>query len=422
MSNNAAVTADGGEIGRAQALQARACGVAPSVHMNPVLLKPQSEIGAQIVVQGRVVGAAQGARLPGAEAEADGAPCSTASRASRARPTSCWSKAPAAPRRSTCAPTTSPTWASRAPPDCPVVLIGDIDRGGVIAQIVGTRAVLEPDDAAMIVGFLVNKFRGDASLFDGRHGAASTSAPAGARFGLVPFFAAAARLPAEDAVALDAAASRAAAPAIDDRRADACRTSPISTISIRCGWSPSVRLVFVAPGEPLPPCRSRHPARHQGDASPTSRSFRAQGWDIDLLAHVRRGGRVLGLCGGYQMLGRSDRRPATASKGRPATVAGLGLLDVETDARPARRRSRRSRATRLANGAPFAGYEMHVGRTRGPGLRAAAAALSPTAASDGAMSARRPRRAAAMCMACSPTTRSARAWLAALGASVRLCL
>ena len=139
MSNNAAVTADGGEIGRAQALQARAAGVAPTVHMNPVLLKPQSEIGAQVVVQGRCSAPRKAARIPGAEA------ATAAARAGELRPSAartpiwCWSRAPAARRRSICARTTSPTWALRARPTTPVVLIGDIDRGGVIASLVGTK-------------------------------------------------------------------------------------------------------------------------------------------------------------------------------------------------------------------------------------------------------------------------------------------
>src|SRR5438270_2676555 len=164
MSNNAAVTPDGGEIGRAQALQARAARVAPSVHMNPVLLKPQSEIGAQVVVHGKVFATAKAAdyqRLKGElmrpvlgsfaqlRAEADLVLVEGAGSASevnlRANDIANMGFARAA--------------------DVPVVLIGDIDRGGVIAQIVGTKAVVDPDDAKMVVGFLVNKFRGDASLF-----------------------------------------------------------------------------------------------------------------------------------------------------------------------------------------------------------------------------------------------------------------
>ena len=200
MSNNAAVTADGGEIGRAQALQARACGVAPSVHMNPVLLKPQSDVGAQVVVQGKVVGNAPAREYQALKPKLLGAVLDSFARLRQTR-TSCSSKARAARPRSICARATSPTWASRAPPNCPVVLVGDIDRGGVIAQIVGVKAALAPEDAAMIVGFIVNKFRGDASLF--RSGMMALEAHTRWRaFGLLPFFADAARLPAEDAFGL----------------------------------------------------------------------------------------------------------------------------------------------------------------------------------------------------------------------------
>ena len=169
MSNNAAVTADGGEIGRAQALQARACRVAASVHMNPVLLKPQSDVGAQVVVRGQVTGNATArdfqAMKPGLlsgildsferlKAEADIVLVEGAGSAAevnlRANDIANMGFARAA--------------------DVPVVLIGDIDRGGVIAQIVGTPAVLDPADAALVAGFLVNKFRGDPSLFQTGHG------------------------------------------------------------------------------------------------------------------------------------------------------------------------------------------------------------------------------------------------------------
>src|ERR1700743_203459 len=164
MSNNAAVTADGGEIGRAQALQARAARVPPSVHMNPVLLKPQSEIGAQIVVQGKVHGSAKAAALQHIKrellpyvlesfeqlrGEADIVLVEGAGSASEVNL-----------RQNDIA---NMGFAQAA--GVPVVLIGDIDRGGVIASLVGTKAVLAADDAALIRGFIVNKFRGDPALF-----------------------------------------------------------------------------------------------------------------------------------------------------------------------------------------------------------------------------------------------------------------
>ena len=214
----------------------------------------------------------------------------------------------------------------------PVVLVGDIDRGGVIAAIVGTNAVLAPGDRARIVGYLINRFRGDVTLFD--DGLTEIGTRTGwPSFGVVPWFADAWRLPAEDAVALerpsggapdrgDAASGRAVMVAVPrlSRIANFDDLDPLRA-------EPGVDLRIIAPGRPLP-----------GDADlvllPGSKStigdlafLRAQGWDIDLAAHVRRGGRVLGLCGGYQMLGRLVRDP-DGVEGPAGEAAGLGLLDV----------------------------------------------------------------------------------------------
>lgn len=360
MSNNAAVTADGGEIGRAQALQARACRVAPSVHMNPVLLKPQSDVGSQVIVLGQVIGNAtardfqpmKAALLPkivasfeGLKAEADIVLVEGAGSAAevnlRANDIANMGFARAA--------------------DVPVVLIGDIDRGGVIAQIVGTKAVIDPADAAMIAGFLVNKFRGDPTLFaDGMTMMAErTGWPA---LGLIPHFGAAGRLPAEDAVALDkreAAGSGGIVIAVP-KLAHIANFDDLDPLKLE----PSVRLVMVRPGEALP-----------GDADlvilPGSKAtladladFRRNGWDIDLQAHVRRGGRVLGLCGGYQMLGRIVADPG-GIEGPPGSAPGLGLLDVET-VLTGDKTLTAANGTSVPDGAPFNGYEMHVGCTEGP--------------------------------------------------------
>ena len=359
MSNNAAVTVEGGEIGRAQALQARACGVAPSVDMNPVLLKPQSDIGAQVVVQGRVVGAAAArdyykltsrlmrsvldsyARL---RDEADLVLIEGAGSAAevnlRQRDIANMGFARVA--------------------EAPVVLIGDIDRGGVIAQLVGTKAVIAPEDAEMIVGFLVNKFRGDPSLFD--DGMRFIAERTGWRaLGLVPFFPPAHRLPPEDAVVLDSAPN--------DKQADVTIAVPmLSRIANFDDFDPlrlepNVRLVMVPPGEPLPLADLVILPGTKATISDLA-FFRAQGGDIDLFAHVRRGGRALGICGGYQMLGRRLADPQ-GLEGPAAEVQGLGLIDVETIL-TSEKALRSVSGICLVNGAPFSGYEMHVGRTRGP--------------------------------------------------------
>jgi adenosylcobyric acid synthase len=357
MSNNAAVTADGGEIGRAQALQARACGVEPSVHMNPVLLKPQSEIGSQIVVQGKVVGAAKAREYQGwkprlltsvlesfavCKARADIVLVEGAGSAAEVN------------LRANDIANMGFARASRTP----VVLIGDIDRGGVIAQIVGTRAVLDPDDAALVQGFLVNKFRGDPTLFD--DGMKLIEARSGwPAFGLVPHFAESHRLPAEDSVALERAApaTGGACVVVVPRLPHIANFDDFDPLASE----PGVRLVFAPPGAPLPPADLIVLPGSKATLADL-KALRAQGWDIDILAHARKGGKVLGICGGYQMLGRTVADPQ-GIEGPPETVAGLGLLDVSTVLGGDKTLLR---VSGQANGAPFTGYEIHVGRTLGP--------------------------------------------------------
>jgi adenosylcobyric acid synthase len=360
MSNNAAVTVDGGEIGRAQALQARAARVSPNVHMNPVLLKPQSQIGAQVVVHGRVFGTAKAAAYQQMKPdlmrfvlesfyhlkdEADIVLVEGAGSASEVNL-----------RQNDIA---NMGFARKA--DAPVILIGDIERGGVIASIVGTKAVLDPGDAAMIRGFVVNKFRGDPSLFaDGL--TAISRATGWAALGLIPFFPDACHLPDEDTLALDRPARRRAdariviAVPILPRIANFDDLDPLEA-------EPNVDLVRIKPGSALP-----------GDADlvilPGSKAtvadlatLRQAGFDIDIAAHVRRGGMVLGLCGGYQMLGRTISDP-DGIEGPLGTVEGLGLLDVATVLSAEKRLVPVTGTT--TDGISFSGYEMHMGRTEGP--------------------------------------------------------
>ncbi|MCJ2107050.1 cobyric acid synthase [Methylobacterium sp. E-041] len=383
MSNNAAVTADGGEIGRAQALQARAAGVAPSIHMNPVLLKPQTEVGAQVVVQGRMVATVKARDYQAWKPRLLEAVLDSFDRLRTQADLILVEGAGSASEVNLRAGDIANMGFARAT-DTPVVLLGDIDRGGVIASLVGTKAVIDPDDAAMIVGFLVNRFRGDPSLFsDGMDLIARHTG--WASLGLIPHFPEAARLPAEDVLGLvgsaGPAATRIAVP-VFPRIANFDDLDPLRA-------EPAVEVVLVRPGEAIP-----------GDAAlvllPGSKTtiddlefVRAQGWDVDLHAHLRRGGRVLGLCGGYQMLGRTLSDP-DGIEGEARTVPGLGLLAVDTVMTPLKRLEAVS-GTSLPDGMPFTGYEMHVGDTTGadaerPLLRLADGRADGAVSADGLVS------------------------------------
>ncbi|HWK33689.1 MAG TPA: cobyric acid synthase [Hyphomicrobium sp.] len=381
MSNNAAVTHDGGEIGRAQALQARAAGVPPSVHMNPVLLKPQSNVGAQVVVQGRVLGNAKAAAYQTLKADLMAAVMDSFGRLSAEADIVLVEGAGSASEVNLRAnDIANMGFACRAV--VPVVLIGDIDRGGVIASLVGTKAVLSAQDVRMIEGFIVNKFRGDPALFqDGMaHIAELTEWRS---LGLVPYFQNAHRLPEEDALGIQRHAS--------NRSAGKTRVVVLAYPRISnfddfdpLRLEPSVDLTFIKPGTPIP-----------GDAAlvilPGSKAtiadlqaLRDTGWDVDLRAHLRRGGQVLGICGGYQMLGRTISDPA-GMEGDVGCTQGLGLLNIET-VLTGEKTLLEVAGVCARSGASFRGYEMHVGRTAGADCDRALLTFAD-GRGDGAMSA-----------------------------------
>ena len=386
MSNNAAVAdipgdnnAGGGEIGRAQWLQAIACGVAPSVHMNPVLLKPQTDVGAQVIVQGKVFGEARARDYQALKGQLMDAVLDS------------WNKVGEGADLVIVEGAGSPAeinlrnrdianmgFATRA--NVPVVLVGDIDRGGVIASVAGTHLILPEEDRRMIVGYLINKFRGDVSLFD--DGIRSIEKFTGWRcFGVVPWLKAAARLPSEDSVVLERLASgetralKVAVPMLG-RIANFDDLDPLKA-------EPQVEVVFVPPGKPLP-----------ADAGlvviPGSKStigdllkFRENGWDRDLLAHCKRGGHVVGICGGFQMLGRSVHDP-DGIEGSVTEAEGLGLLDVETVMEP-EKTVRNVSARSVQFDLPLEGYEIHLGHTTGPDTIRPSAIINGV--EDGAISA-----------------------------------
>tara|TARA_R110002111_G_scaffold33277_2_gene66999 strand:- start:67 stop:1530 length:1464 start_codon:yes stop_codon:yes gene_type:complete len=377
MSNNAAVTIEGGEIGRAQALQARAARTPLLNDMNPVLLKPQTDIGAQVIVQGKMYGTAAardyqaikqellpkvlesfhriGENVDLVLIEGAGSPAEVNLRANDIA---------------------NMGFAEAA--DVPVVLIGDIDRGGVIAQIVGTHMLLSPSEQQRMKGYLINKFRGDISLFD--DGLKITSEKTGLRnFGVLPFFHEAHHLPPEDAFSITSRPARLGdiniAVPILSRIANFDDLDPLLA-------EPGVTIHMVRPGNTIP-------AGMDVILLPGSKAtladmdfIRLQGWDIDIQSHVRQGGTVIGLCAGYQMLGRQLSDPG-GIEGPARTIDGLGLLDFTTTLTAEKTLVEEDGKEHLT-GSAIRGYYMHVGRTNGPALEQPFVTLS--SGPDGAIS------------------------------------
>jgi len=357
MSNNAAVTVDGGEIGRAQALQARAARIAPTVDMNPVLLKPETDTGAQVIVQGQRYGTMRAqdygkqkatllpkvlesfTRLAGTcdliVVEGAGSPAEINLRSGDIA---------------------NMGFADAA--DIPVVLVGDIDRGGVIAQMVGTHTVLPETDRARIKGFMINKFRGDVDLF--KQGAAAIETHTNwANLGVVPWFQDAWRLPAEDIMDLAGRAGgkiRIAVPRLN-RIANFDDLDPLTQES-------DVTIEIVEPGRALPGDATMVLLLGTKSTISDLAAFRANGWDIDLAAHIRRGGHVLGICGGYQMLGQTISDP-DGIEGHAGSVQGLGHLDVHTTMKPEKKLGL-TQAIAMPENIQLDGYEIHIGLTDGP--------------------------------------------------------
>lgn len=357
MSNNAAVAENGGEIGRAQALQALAARRSPHTDMNPILLKPETDTGAQIIVQGQRAGTMRARDYRQDKSKLLGAALESFRRLSSDADLVLIEGAGSPAETNLRAGDIANMGFARAA-GVPVVLIGDIHRGGVIAQIVGTQAVLDQEDQAMIRGFAVNRFKGDVGLFDdGRDDIeARTNWPC---LGVIPWFHDAWKLPAEDMMDIRSqvgGSCKIAVPQLE-RMSNFDDLDPLSA-------EPAVTVEIVPAGRPLP-----------GDADlvilPGSKStigdlayFRRQGWDVDLYAHVRRGGHVLGVCGGFQMLGKTISDPDGVD-GTPGLVDGLGLLDVDT-VMAGRKQVRLRSAKALPGGEPVSGYEIHMGRTQGP--------------------------------------------------------
>ncbi|MDR1965486.1 MAG: cobyric acid synthase [Synergistaceae bacterium] len=368
MSNNAAITADGGEIGRAQALQALACRAEPVSDMNPVLLKPESEMGSQVVVQGHAratVGATDYLRyrneLMPAVMESFG---KLRSRADLVLVEGAGSISEVNLRDGDIS---NMGFAARA--GVPVALVADIDRGGALASIVGSWVLLPEGERALLRGYIVNKFRGDLAIFEPAIEIIKRESGLPC-LGVVRWFEGASRFPAEDSLSISRVAGASANSAGGGLRMIKIYVLELPRISNFDDFDPlraedGVDLSYVKPGTAIP-----------GDGDlvivPGTKStigdlefLRREGWDVDIAAHLRRGGRVLGICGGYQMLGREVSDPDAVENPYPKTVPGLGLLDVVTVMAGEKKLRRFTALTQ--HGDEVAGYEIHMGATSGPG-------------------------------------------------------
>jgi len=362
MSNNAAVTIEGGEIGRAQALQAKAMNADLTVHMNPVLLKPQSDVGAQVIVQGHMEGTAQARDYhvlkPKLLPRVLESFHMIASDTDLVLVEGAGSPAEANLRDGDIA---NMGFAEAA--GVPVVLCADIERGGVLASLIGTHALLSVSERGRTKGYIVNKFRGDPGLFDDALTIIKDKCGLDC-FGIVPFFDAARLLPKEDAVSIgydtdDASAIKIAVPRLN-RIANFDDLDPLAA-------EPGVSVEIIQPGHAIPGYADAVIIPGSKSTLADLAQIRAGGWDVDIAAHHRRGGLVVGLCGGYQMLGTRVADPG-GIEGTPSEADGLGLLDIETILEGEKTLGEVA-GSDIATGEAVRGYEMHIGNTTGAGLK-----------------------------------------------------
>lgn len=356
MALNSAVTADGGEIGRAQAVQALACGIAPSVHMNPVLLKPNSDTGAQVILQGRALSNMEADGYHDYKKVAMATVMDSFSRLQRDYD-SIMIEGAGSPAEINLRANDIANMGFAEQADVPVIIVADIDRGGVFAHLYGTLALLSESEQQRVKGFVINRFRGDIRLLQSGLDwlEEKTGKPV---IGVLPYLHGF-DLEAEDAIMAEQ---------VLGTQVKLNVVVPVFTrISNHTDFdalrlNPDIHLRYVGKGERL----------NAADLIilPGTKSTRAdlaylreQGWDKDILRHLRLGGKVMGICGGYQMLGDWVHDP-DGVEGQPGSSAGLGLLPMETTLTQEKQLTNVAGTLQL-NGVstPVSGYEIHVGRT-----------------------------------------------------------
>ncbi len=359
MALNSAVTADGGEIGRAQAVQAQACRLVPHTDMNPVLLKPNSDTGAQVIIHGRAVTSMNAVAYHDYKAIAMQAVLASHQRLSQGWPVVMVEGAGSPAEINLRAGDIANMGFAEAV-DCPVILVADINRGGVFAHLVGTLELLSPSEQARVKGFVINRFRGDIALLQPGLDwlEQRTGKPV---LGVLPYVTDL-HLEAEDGI---------------DRRQGEKQQRVLKVIvpvlpriSNHTDFDPlrlhpQVDLQFIGPGQPVPPADLiilPGSKSVRGDLA----QLRARGWDKAIERHLRYGGKVIGICGGLQMLGREVHDPL-GLEGAAGSSPGLGLLDYAT-VLEADKQLRNVAGTLHLDASPVTGYEIHAGVTTGPAL------------------------------------------------------
>ena len=386
MALNAAVTVDGGEIGRAQALQALAAGLAPHTDFNPVLLKPSSDIGAQVIIHGRAV-----ANLSARDYHAYKPTAMAAVMQSWARLCARYDavlvEGAGSPAEINLRDRDIANMGFAEAADVPVVLVADIDRGGVFAHLVGTLELLSASEQARVKGFIINRFRGDISLL--RPGLDWLEARTGRKvFGVLPYLHGL-FLDAEDALAdaaLEVAAGAGALRVVAPVYPRISNHTDLDALRLH----PQVDFHWVGPGQTMPPADLIVLAGSKSVQADLA-WLRAQGWEAAIARHLRYGGKLIGICGGFQMLGRSLADPL-GLEGKAGTAPGLGWLEMETELKPDKQVGTVSGHLDGALGggaAAVSGYEIHMGVSSGAALQRPALWLDSATGTraDGALSA-----------------------------------
>ncbi|WP_148252287.1 cobyric acid synthase [Aidingimonas lacisalsi] len=361
MALNSAVTADGGEIGRSTALQALACGIEPHSDMNPVLLKPQSDRGAQVILRGQVHGNMDALDYHAYKAEARDSVVA-AWQALSERHDVIVAEGAGSPAEINLRTNDIANMGFAEAIDCPVLLVGDIDKGGVFAQLVGTLALVSDSERARIQGFVINRFRGDRALLE--PGLAWLGERTGKPvLGVLPYLHGLV-LDAEDAVGTRSDSEPGALKVIVPVPPRISNHNDFDPLRLH----PGVDIRFIGSEQPIPPADVILLPGSKSTRSDLA-WLRAQGWERAIHRHLRYGGMVYGICGGFQMLGTALHDPA-GLEGEPGSTPGLGLLAMET--RMVVGKQLENVAGRLLleteRDIPVTGYEIHNGVTTGEAL------------------------------------------------------